>query len=316
MQDHIEVDERVERILAGDRRAITRTISLIENGIGAWEEIVARLYKWTGKGYRIGITGPPGAGKSTLTKRLIAAYRGLGLKIAVIAIDPTSPFTGGAILGDRIRMQSESMWDNVFVRSMASRGSLGGLSTRAQDVADLLDAAGFDVILFETVGVGQSELDIARASDSTVVVLVPESGDAIQAMKSGLMEIADVFVLNKSDRDGSDQAVAALMSVLSFRITHSAGEWIPPVVKAVATDGAGLDLLVEAIQSHRIHLEQEGDLKARRLLRERQRTIDLAERLLQSNFWSPERLKLLEVALHDLAARVTSPLQVARRLVG
>jgi LAO/AO transport system kinase len=306
---------RIESIAAGDRLAITRAITMVENEREGWRELLSGLYRYTGRGYRIGITGPPGAGKSTLTQKLIAHYRLAGSKVAVIAIDPTSPFTGGAILGDRVRMQSETLHGNVFIRSMATRGSLGGLNTKAQDVADILDAAGFDMIIYETVGVGQSELDIARAADSTVVVLVPESGDSIQAMKSGLMEIADLFALNKSDREGADQAVAALRTILSLRITHAEGEWIPDVVKSVGTTGEGVGALASAIEKHRAHLDATGTLAARRHGRERLRITTLIEQMLRHSFWTPDRLEQLASAMPSVDARERSPLDVALALL-
>jgi LAO/AO transport system kinase len=306
----------IDRILAGDRLAITRAITLVENERAGWEGLLSGLYRSTGNAYRIGITGPPGAGKSTMTQKLIAHYIDQGMKVAVIAVDPTSPFTGGAILGDRVRMQSESMKAGVFVRSMATRGSLGGLNTKAQDVADILDAAGFDIVIMETVGVGQSELDIAQAADSTVVVLVPESGDSIQAMKSGLMEIADLFVMNKADRDGADQAVAALKTILTFRVTHAADEWIPDVVKSVATTGEGVAAIAGAIAGHRAYMERLGLLEERRAARERSRVEHLTTQLLHSTFWTPERLALFESEMPALVRRERSPLEVAHRLTG
>lgn len=310
------IAKRAIGIISGDRLQITRGITQVENERGGWEELLSEIYPHTGKGYRIGITGPPGAGKSTLTQRLIAWYHTAGKSVAVIAIDPTSPYTGGAILGDRVRMQSESTHEGVFIRSMATRGSLGGLNTKAQDVADILDAAGYDIIIYETVGVGQSELDIANAADTTVVVLVPESGDSIQAMKSGLMEIADIFVLNKADRDGADLAVSALKTILTFRITHAEGEWIAPVTKAVATTGEGIDLLAATIDEHREQLVAKGEFLRRRIDRERRRTEQITERLLQSSFWTPERRARFEEHLDKLNQRRISPLQLARLLIG
>jgi LAO/AO transport system kinase len=309
------LDTRLSAILSGDRLAVTRSITQIENERGNWKELLSHIYRHTGRAYRIGITGPPGAGKSTLTQCLIAHYRNAGHRVGVIAVDPTSPFTGGAILGDRVRMQSESMHPNVFIRSMATRGSLGGLNTKAQDVCDLMDAAGFDIILIETVGVGQSELDIARTADTTVVTLVPESGDSIQAMKSGLMEIADLFVLNKSDREGADQAVGALKTILLLRVTHAEGEWIPDVVKTVGTTGEGVAELAAAVEQHRRHMETYGTLEERRTRRERDRIRDLVEDQLRHSFWSAERLAELDRRLPLVRSRELSPLDVAEALV-
>jgi len=304
----------VEQLLRGDRRAVARAISLIENGSSGADEILSEIYPHTGKAYRIGITGPPGAGKSTLTNKLAQWYRKQNIRVGIIAVDPTSPFTGGALLGDRVRMTEVELDSGVFIRSMASRGSLGGLSKKTREAADVLDASGMDVILLETVGVGQSELDIAGAADTTVVVLVPESGDGIQAMKAGLMEIADFFVLNKADRPGADQAVMSIKMILGFR-PHDAISWMPDVLKTVASEGKGIQEIGDLIARHRSHLQQTDSLMARRRKRMKDRIEEIVQDQLKIEFWSAERSQQLLREMDAVMNFERTPYQVAQKLL-
>lgn len=249
--------ELLQRFLKGDKPAIARVITKIENGTDP--KLLEDIFPHTGKAYYIGITGPPGAGKSSLVNAIVPKLLENNNKVGIIAVDPTSPFSGGALLGDRIRMNDLALNENVFIRSMATRGSLGGLASKTKDVALVLDAAGMDYILIETVGVGQVELDIAQVCDTTVVVLVPESGDAIQAMKAGILEVADILVVNKGDRSGADRLILEMKFAFELRV-HNTG-WHYPILKTTAIENIGTDELVSTIKSHREYLEKSGELE-------------------------------------------------------
>ena len=338
-----------ERLMAefAERRpaALARAVSIVENHRTGFETLLAALHPRTGRGRRIGVTGPPGAGKSTLTTALARAYREGGLTVGIVAVDPTSPFTGGALLGDRIRMESVALDRGVFIRSMATRGSLGGLAASTREVADVLDAYGFDRILIETVGVGQSELDIARVADTSVLVLVPESGDSIQTLKAGLMEIADIFVVNKSDRPGADRLRNELEVMLGLRGGQTlknvpahhgvdlraanparrareaarrddAGAWTPPVLRAVAAQGDGVAELVEALDRHTTYLERSGELRERRRKRLRERVVEVVERAVRDRLWRDEgTLRRLEERLPAMESGSATPFAVADELL-
>ncbi len=345
----------VEGILQGlDRRepaALARAISLVENQRDGFERVLSHAHARLGRGgaRRIGITGPPGAGKSTLTERLIQHFRAQGLSVGVVAVDPTSPFTGGALLGDRIRMESASLDPNVFIRSMATRGAHGGLATTTEEVTDLLEAFGFARLIVETVGVGQTELDIARSAETTVLVLVPESGDGIQTLKAGVMEIADIFVVNKSDRPGAEklrQEVEVMLGIRrgsAFRHvaphhtrtdSRTVGQsdrtriqserptvrpsdfWEPPVLSTVASKGDGVDALAAALDRHYAHLQASGQLAERRRQRLAARTRAVLERGVRR--WLAEATRaeeLLASRLDDVADGRRSPYDVAAEIL-
>src|SRR5438552_8067369 len=338
-----------ERLLAdfdaGKKAALARAVSIVENHRAGFEHLLATFHGRLGRARRLGITGPPGAGKSTITTALVAIYRAAGQSVGVIAVDPTSPFTGGALLGDRIRMESVALDPGVFIRSMATRGSLGGLAASTREVADVLDAFGIERILIETVGVGQSELDIARTSDSTLLILVPESGDSIQTLKAGVMEVADIFVVNKADRPGADrlrndvELMLGLRKGVSFgkvpahhgvdpkrvnpaRVAREAAaaanpiDWTPPVLSAVATKGEGIDEIAAALDRHFAYLVQSGKLRARRRERMRERGMDVVEQKVRGRLWKDTgTMSWLEQQLPSVEEGSATPFAIADQLL-
>lgn len=299
----------LDRFREGDRRALARLLTRIENRDPAIPNILDTLYPHTGEAWRIGITGPPGAGKSTLVNRLVGKFRAEDLPVGVVAFDPTSPFTGGALLGDRVRMESASRDPQVFIRSMATRGHLGGLSVGVDEACDLMDAFGKKRLIIETVGVGQSELEVANSADTTVVVLVPQSGDAIQAMKAGLMEIADLYILNKCDRDGADHAFRELVSTVSLKASDNG--WRPPVLRTVAEKGEGIDEVIKAIQEHRDHLNDTGLLVQRRHSRIAAKTRRFVEDGIRQRLWNGSREQRRWQGLTD----ASSPYELGQKLI-
>lgn len=344
----------LDDFLAGKKPALARAVSIVENHRDGFDDLLAQLHSRIGRARRIGITGPPGAGKSTLTAALAGAFRESGLTVGVIAVDPTSPFTGGALLGDRIRMESVALDPGVFIRSMATRGSLGGLAESTGEVADVLDAFGTDRVIIETVGVGQSELDVSRNADSTVVVLVPESGDSIQTLKAGLMEIADNFVVNKADRPGADRLRNELELMLGLRSGETLknvpahhgvqlgrpmtkqeklamnparaareaarrddGErWTPAVLRSVAVQREGIAEIIGAVDRHFHYLEHSGELHARRRSRLRRRVVAVVESRVRRRLWTDAPLVAwLDEQLPDLEAGVRNPFEVAEALL-
>jgi LAO/AO transport system kinase len=309
----VDAETWAGRIRAGDVRALSRAITAIENRDPAARKLLATLFPSTGAAYLIGCTGAPGTGKSTLVDRLATHYRAAGDAVGVIAVDPTSPYTGGAILGDRIRMQSHYGDAGVFIRSMATRGRLGGLSAATADAALLLDAAGKHIVLIETVGVGQDEVDVVRLADCTIVLLVPGLGDDIQSMKAGLMEIADIFVVNKSDHDGAERLEQQISSMLDLAPNSDA--WRPPIVRTVANEGRGVSELVGAISRFRAHSEK-SDARARRDIDHWKRRLMamLESEIIERVLASPRGGEQLESLAREVAERRKDPYAAVREI--
>jgi LAO/AO transport system kinase len=309
-----EVARLITRMRQGDVRALARAVSLVENDAPSARQILSSCFPYSGSAVRIGVTGSPGAGKSTLVDGLARLYRAQQATVGVVAVDPTSPYTGGAILGDRIRMQEHDSDPGFYMRSMATRGSLGGLARTSADVAAVIEASGKDRLLLETVGVGQDEIDIVRLADVTILVLVPGMGDDVQSIKAGIMEIADIFVVNKSDRDGADRVEKEVRAMQSLASRH--GSWIPPVVRTIATQGTGIEELVQAVEQFWSWLAEDGRLMARREAHWRARVIEMMRsellREVRGHGLSDQALTTIG---HQVALRQQDPYELVPRLV-
>jgi len=309
-----DVPGLVAQAREGDPRAVARLVSLVEDGDDSLPEIAAALAPYTGQAQLIGLTGSPGVGKSTLTNELVRAYRGQGLRVGVLAVDPSSPFTGGAILGDRVRMQDHAIDPGVYIRSMSSRGHLGGLSAATPQAVRVLEGAGCEVVLVETVGVGQAEVEVASLADTTLVLLAPGMGDAIQAVKAGILEVADVFVVNKADRDGADATYRDIQGMIALG-ERGPGQWRPQVVRAIASKATGVDDVVAAIAKHRAWLTEHDELQARRVRRAAAEVENIALGALRAKLGSVRHGDALPTLAAEVAAGRTDPYAAAAQLV-
>ncbi|HEY1866048.1 MAG TPA: methylmalonyl Co-A mutase-associated GTPase MeaB [Candidatus Acidoferrales bacterium] len=307
------LDQWCAQIRAGDTRALSRAITAVENHEPIAQDLLEGLFRTTGSAYVVGVTGAPGTGKSTLVDRLAARYRAAGQTVGIIAVDPTSPYTGGAILGDRIRMQAHATDGGIFIRSMATRGFLGGLASATADVALLLDAAGKQIVMIETVGVGQDEIDIARLADCTLVLVVPGLGDDVQSMKAGLMEVADIFVVNKAEREGADRLEQQLAAMLQLAPDSCVR---PAVLRTTATEGAGVEALFEALERFRAREESSGERRARALEHWKERLIELLKEQIAARAMSGDGKRLLDTLASEVADRKKGPYAAVRELMG
>ena len=313
------MDTLTKELLSGDRRALARAISVVENGGPQATQLVKQLYKQSGRAHLIGVTGSPGVGKSTLVDALITSMRKDNLKVGVLAVDPSSPFTGGAILGDRIRMQAHTLDRSVFIRSMANRGHSGGIAMGTYDAVRMLEASGYDVVIIETVGVGQSELAIAQAADTTILVLMPGSGDDVQAIKSGIMEIGDIFVVNKADLPGANKTATDIMA--SLELTTFTNDWRPPVISCVAETNEGVDDVWKAAQKHKDFLDTSGELKQRRKSKVKAELAELVAGMARDNLKaaletsSDNQMMLGQVVDHEVDPHSAAE-QLAKHLFG
>src|SRR4051794_657668 len=310
------VPDLVRRARDGDPRAVARLISLVEDASPLLREVMAGLAPYTGNAQVVGITGSPGVGKSTSTNALVTALRAADKRVGVLAVDPSSPFSGGALLGDRVRMQDHATDEGVFIRSMASRGQLGGLSAAVPQALRVLDAAACEIVLVETVGVGQAEVEVASLADTTVLVVAPGFGDGIQAAKAGIIEIADVFVVNKADRDGADQVVRDLRNMQSLGGPHSMpGSWRPPIVKTVAARGEGVDQVIDAVEKHRLWMDKHGELERRRRARAAAEIEAIALGTVKQRIADVHGSAALDEAAARVVAGGTDPYTAADKLV-